>query len=141
MSIARVMDCPSMVRVLLQQINVLTYDNIYYTHSHTILQLQTDILSSILSDREFDSSPFIQILVFRDVFYSKLEHWDVCWKYLNVTLNEWIWWAGDTFMLVERIDGGNEHGCIFSQIAQCMTFISVPVLPMFFTDLFCVTIQ
>ena len=61
-----------MVRVLLQQINVLTYDNIYYTLSHTFLQPQTDILSSILSDREFDSSPFIWILVFQDVFYCKL---------------------------------------------------------------------
>ena len=61
-----------MLRVLLQQINVLTYDNIYYTLSHTFLHLQTDILSSILSDREFDSSPFIRILVFRDVFYCNL---------------------------------------------------------------------
>lgn len=39
-------------------------DILSITDNLTFLSLQTDILSCILSDREFDSPPFIRILLF-----------------------------------------------------------------------------
>ena len=136
MSIVRVMDCPSMVRVLLQQINVLTYDNIYYTLSHTFLQPQTDILSSILSDREFDSSPFIRILVFQDVFYCKLalghllKIFKCDAKWVSLTGRRYIHACGENR---GRGNMGVWFHILKKDFHQIFTFILVPLLQFLLT--------
>ena len=62
-------------------LTIKTHDDILsITGNLTFLSPQTDILSSILSDREFDSPPFIRILLFLAALYSP-----GLLKYLNAT--------------------------------------------------------
>ena len=109
---------------------------------HTLTHIPTATnryLSSILSDREFDSSPFIRILVFQDVFYCKL----ALGRLLKIFKcdAEWVSLTGRRYIHAcgENRGRGN-MGVLFQklnfhQIWNIITFILVPLLQFLLTFL------